>query len=285
MQSISECTWDIGFFGKAIDERGKEIVNFLKNRCSKSFFVQYNPINFVLTIEGESINDESLFFQTFDKLKILIESTTLGLNEIFKLVNNLNSELVDILYIQPKDYLKEDNSELSPFRNFNLSHSLAGFYPITERMIEINSNEKIKLVIVLGYENYRIDRLFEHFELNPSRCELICGLPAYQAGWELNTFSNNVATLIEKRISNNINYSDASNPFSIFTILEDIYLSLDSTEKMLIFPIGTKPHIIGVLLFLKKYENASVIYDHPIEITGRTKSIGRIFLYKYGYFS
>lgn len=272
--------WDLAFYGIARDERGRSIIEFVKSHSRSCLKIEYDVVNFQLKIENAEVKNEQDYFSSLSELNILIESTTLSLNEILKLILFLNNLKTEILYIQPKDYSVEENSEISVFRNYNLSHSLLGFYPITERMTEISSNAKLKLVIILGYENYRIDRLFEHFELNPTKCQLICGLPAYNIGWELNTFTNNINTLIEKRISNNINYSDAINPFSIYTILEDIYQGLEKGEKMLIFPIGTKPHSIGTSLFLKRYADASIIYDHPIEIDERSKQIGDIYLYK-----
>lgn len=273
--------WDVIFHGEAIDDRGKTLLKYLNKKSKCQHQIYYDPERFELYIDGIICENIESLTNLYLGKKILIESTTLGVNEILKLFFNLDNSNVNIIYIQPKEYKKDIKDALSSYTNFDLSDSFKGFHPIIERMIEITGDTKIKLVIMLGYESYRIDRLFETFSLNPKNTHLICGLPAYFPGWELNTFSNNIDTLTNRNVINNINYCDAANPFSVFYILEDIYLGLEKEEKLVIFPIGTKPHSIGAIIFLKKYPDVSIVYDNPIELSNRSKEISKVFLYEF----
>ena len=53
-----------------------------------------------------------------------------------------------------------------------------------------------------------------------------------------------------------------------------MYNSCGDEERLIILPIGTKPHGIGAALFACEYNDVGVVYDYPAKRQERSKSIG-----------
>ncbi|WP_167879903.1 hypothetical protein, partial [Leptospira levettii] len=209
---------------------------------------------------------------------ILIESTSIGITEIYAIINYSKNNYIDILYFEPKEYSKEKELYLTPEPDFALTKGFHGFYPIDGRIVEFGTDNDKYGVVFLGYESNRIERMFEEFEIDPFKIHIIAGLPAFNPGWELNTFSKNIDTLIGRSIQKSILYSSAYNPIVAFEVLDDIYKSLNE-ENMYIAPFGTKPHGIASAIFAYTHPDVFLIYDHPRRSSNRSIKIGNIHLY------
>jgi hypothetical protein len=50
-----------------------------------------------------------------------------------------------------------------------------------------------KTVFLLGYEGQRLAQALEQTDIRPSNCSVVFGVPAFQPGWEMDAYANNVA--------------------------------------------------------------------------------------------
>ena len=108
---------------------------------------------------------------------------------------------------------------------------------------------------------------------------VIFGVPAFKPGWEMDAFVNNIRVIRDKHIRGGIKFCGAENPAAVFNLLSEVYDSREPEEMLFIAPIGTKPHGIGVALFVATHEDVGIIYDHPIRRKGRSQAVSRWHLF------
>ena len=95
----------------------------------------------------------------------------------------------------------------------------------------------------------------------------------------MDSIANNIAVIREENISGGVYYCGAENPASVVEVLGQIHSALQPGERLFVAPIGTKPHGIGVALFVAQHPRVGVLYDHPQRSSGRTERLGNWHLY------
>lgn len=275
--------WDISFVGKPLDDRGDEANSFIETNSGKVIEVKYDEFEMTLLIDGKSTLIDDLFqeFSFIENKKILIEATTMSFAEMLLILkqSKLYNCSISILYLEPKSYSQLRTPLIIHRREFELSHETPGFFPIPG-FVKSYSDDIIKRTIfIAGYESERIDRAIEANSIPSNNCALIFGVPAFQAGWEMNSFANNISVIKEQRLIGDPYFSSANNPGATYDILEEVYKSLDSGEVMFIAPLGPKPGGIATALFLVENEDVSVFYDHPKKTPTRSKEVNKWHLY------
>lgn len=130
-----------------------------------------------------------------------------------------------------------------------------------------------------GYESERIDRAMEENMITPRNCSLLFGVPAFQAGWEMNSFANNVRVIRDLRLEGGIFFASANNPCAVYDTIQNIYDSLLESEELYLVPVGTKPAGIATAIFAVQNPKVSILYDHPKKKLKRTKEIEKWHLY------
>lgn len=108
------------------------------------------------------------------------------------------------------------------------------------------------------------------FSIQPSRTHVVFGVPAYQPGWEMDAFANNIRVLRDQKIGTTPLYYGAENPLAAYEILEHLSQTLAPTEQIFVGPIGTKPHGIAAALFAATRDKTGILYDHPRRSADRT---------------
>lgn len=287
-QDITTQKWDIGFVGAGIDDRGNKSKTFLKENTTKLYELTYDPINYTITINGSSfyIDDIDIFFEKEFKInsQFIFDCTTLGVPEILILVQAIHSYKCynfDALYLEPVDY-KISKSKIISKRDFELSDGFYGYIGIPGHTLSISTDNTDKAVFFCGYEAERIERAFEDLNLNGEKSQLVFGVPAFQAGWEMNSYSNNIYTVDNRGLNRNFHYCGASNPLAVYEQLRNIYNGLEANEHLFIVPIGTKPMSLGACLFkiaINDNGRVAILYDHPIKKSGRSSMISKWNLY------
>jgi hypothetical protein len=279
--------WCLGVIGPNLDDRCAAAATFVRQQSSHQVSLEYNANTFQISVDGVSHNAESLetVLSAYTCSTILLESTSLGFVELFLALRAfvcLGNRSLSILYVEPKDYFSPRRGNILSKREFELSKEVAGFRAIPQATRLLSDQTTQHIVFFLGYEERRLDVALEDYQMiDPRHCSVVFGVPAFQAGWEMNSFANNVRVIKDKKLnSGGIHYCGAENPGSALRILEQIKDSLDPAEPMFIAPIGTKPHGVAAALFASTNYDCGILYDHPARTSQRSFEVARWHLYE-----
>lgn len=287
--SLEHDKWDVAFVGNAIDMRGKESINYLKeNTVTCNLFV-YEKGEFIISVNGspfykDDIDSELSHLINVDS-KVVLDSTTLTFPEILIVSQFLKNRClvsISILYIEPADYKKKRKPDLILHkRDFELSEEVYGYEAIPGHALSLTNDIDQKLVYLCGFESERIDRAMEDSQSMGANCYCLFGVPAMSPGWEMDSFDNNLSVIKERKMTGGISFCGATNPQSVFKQLEKIYEGLGDEDQLFVIPLGTKPMSIGATMFLlsKPKDRVAVLYDHPLELEERALKIANWHLY------
>jgi hypothetical protein len=280
--------WDVGFLGRALDDRGRAAIEFAQSHSIDTIEVSYpDPRNFEFQLGPDTITVdelESRLGSCRDKA-ILIDATTSGFCELLLLLRglrNVGASSVTFVYVEPKDYRRVSDSIVKQaMREFSLSKEITGFEPIPGSLVWIAEDQTREVIFFLGFEAARFDRAFEEFELlKAEQCRVIFGVPAFKPGMEMDAFHNYVHSLHASDISSPPLYCGADNPKAAIEILHQIYTLVKSENSlMFVVPIGTKPLGIATAIYATVNPNVGILYDHPINSADRSTNIGDWHLY------
>jgi len=281
---ITGVRWDHIIHGDAIDARGTAAIQFAQNNGPTSHHFKYTPSAFQLIVDGNSYSTEEpeLAFASLKDSSILIEATTLGFVEILLCCRGLRDigiRSLWILYTEPENYYRPQRSHLVHRRDFELSDEVQEFTGVPGNTILLTADRQVKTVALLGYEGQRLARFLEQTGISPGSCSMIFGVPAFHPGWEMDAFVNNFRVIKGRDMAGRVYFCGAHNVLSAYDNLRRIYNSC-TTERLLIAPIGTKPHGIGAALFLCQHSNAGVVYDNPKRKKDRTDKTGAWHLFE-----
>jgi hypothetical protein len=279
--------WDLSFIGRSNDKRGEKATEFISSKSSDRYFFKYIPREFKIILNDDEFDKDDINVQleNMKRKKVLVDSTTLNFAEILILtqaLKNTGLREFDILYVEAGNYnRKSEIFEILRRREFELSESIIGYEAIPGHALLVTSEIQQKIVFLCGYEGERLDLAFEDSEIIGSNCSCIFGVPAFNPGWEMDSFDNNISVLKDRRITGGVTFCPAANPLSVFQTLEMKYRGLADDEQMFVVPLATKPMNIGACLFLlsKPKDKVAVLYDHPNEIKGKAIEVSNWHLF------
>ncbi len=277
---------DIAIIGDIIDDRGTAAVNYLRKKTNKIIKLKYDAESYELKIDDKIINAENLetSLNKYKTNSVILEASTLGFVEVFlccRVLNSLGLDSFKILYVEPLSYRQQImRSQVLDKRDFELSEEFPGYIAIPGSTLILTDRYPQRGIFFLGYEERRLERVLEDYQMIiPSRCSVVFGVPAYKPGWEMDSFANNIRIIREKNIIGDIYFCGAGSPLSVIKLLDEIYNSLNTKERMFIVPIGTKPHGIGIALFSSIHTDVGILYDHPKRKKGRSKKVSKWHLF------
>ena len=188
---------------------------------------------------------------------------------------------LNFLYIEPKEYFRPERKNILHKRDFELSGEIKGFKAIPGFSALITDDFDNKVIFVLGFEDSRVEKAFEdHQMINKKDCDLIFGFPAFNPGWEMNSFANHIELIQQYNLKGDIKFGAATDPLATYSIIKKLYDSKDPERQLFISPLGTKPMAIGCALFAAEYPETAILYDHPEKKTGRSTLTNIWHLYK-----
>jgi hypothetical protein len=268
---------DLAIVGQAVDERGQEAVN-VAQACSKRVAVlQYDPDALECRWDGQPLQTSELESKIGPNDKsILLESTTLGFVEVFLAMRAVQDGLrpsVSVLYAEPEFYRRPIKGEVLRRRDFELTDEVEMFTAIPGAAVMLSERRKQRVIFALGYEGQRLEQAFEQTELRGSQAGVVFGVPGFRPGWEMDSFANNVRVLEDRQVRD-VRFAAAENPRAVFGIVEGIHRGCRD-ETLVLAPIGTKPHGIGMAAYACVNRGVGLIYDHPQRSVGRSTRIGR----------
>lgn len=286
---LGQYRWDYAFVGANLDERSEAAINLIRaaaNNVYKAEFSVEQPHR--LQVSTDLLAPKDLARLVGRSKSLVLETTTLGTVEVLQLLRaarEANLNRVDCLYVEPKDYEKDTFLESSWSRDFSLSdsHRVAGVPPFLPMQAQL-ADRNVRLVVMLGYESSRLAGVFEQ---DPGmavwRKFAVVGVPGYSPGWEQNALANNVDALDIHQF-HPVRYCSASSVSGAYDVLTQIHdEGHDENPHTTVAPLGTKPHGIAAAMFLvdhSSYQQASLLYDHPIRIQGRSSKVRRWHLYR-----
>lgn len=181
------------------------------------------------------------------------------------------------IYNEPAAYQAIPNPRPSEF--FDLSSRIRGIAPIpTFSRLSNPSGKPPVLVPLLGFEGTRFKYLVEILQPEGQDIIPVVGVPGFKLDFPFHSYRGNGEALSSNRAWENVHFSDAACPFSLFETLEHIQTSRAS-HFLQISPIGTKPHALGAALFSLVNTETELVYDHPIRKKQRSNGVGRCHVF------
>lgn len=269
------------FHGRGVDHRETQSALRTRNASNVSipFYYDYNKRAF--SINGDVVVESKLHAE-LRKLSlrgnVLIDATTLNPVELAALIKAIllyRKSSFYLVYYEPKSYTRKKEGG---FRSFELSNRVNTFRGAPFFSYEIDADLHLA-VFFLGYEGQRLDRAFEQLPLQPQNSRVCFGSPAFNFGWELDSFANNVGILADRKLSTETFYSGANAVADTFSMLCDIKKRTAVEKRMFVIPIGTKPHGVAAALFANQFDDVGIFYDFPEKRDGRSQDLGKGHLY------
>ena len=188
------------------------------------------------------------------------------------------SEPAFCVYVEPGDYRFSRSPTEATI--FDLSESIEGIEPLPGFVSLSASPRSVPIFIpLLGFEGPRFAFMLE--EVQPQREDIfpVIGVPGFRPEYPFYTYAGNRIQLWDTRSWVNVRYAAANCPFSLYHVLDE--LSRECQERrMLVAPIGTKPHALGAVLYcLDHTATTELLYDHPVRRKRRTMGTSRICIY------
>lgn len=275
--------WDFSFVGESVDDRGDCALKFAEENSGKKLTVLYDASEMELSVGKKSfiIDELEEQFKFLQDKKVLLEATTLNFAEILLLLKQMRGKCseIGISYLEPKHYSKRRTDLIIHRREYELSGETLGYKPIPGFTGYSFHDVDKKAIFIAGYESERIDRGIEENSIPTNNCNLLFGVPAFQSGWEMNSFANNIRVIKEQSMGGEIFYASANNPGAIYDILNDFYKSLSGVDEFYIAPVGPKPAGIATAIFAVEKDDVGILYDHPIQKRTRSKEVQKWHLY------
>ena len=263
------------FHGAVVDDRG-EVALSVGALAHERVQVAYDVEFMTITIGSEIVGADDcapLLTKYASGRNIVLEATTLGFAELFCLVRAfiaLGVKALDIIYAEPVQYTKPPGAG----DTYALSELITGYAPIPNAIVDLSSDEVEAGVFFLGYEQERLSRALEEYQMIANKSvKVVFGVPAFQAGWELNAIVPHLPTLVEQQ-NFDVAYCSASDPSSAFECLETTRQSLSHGGRMFIAPIGTKPCGVATAVFASIFsDQAGILFDHPRKKSKRSSGV------------
>lgn len=189
-----------------------------------------------------------------------------------------NVRTVRVVYVEPSDYRFSPTPTEGQI--FDLSESIQGIAPIPGFASLVDGPvEQVCFVPLLGFEGPRFAYILEQVQPPGGKIVPIIGVPGFRIEFPFHAYLGNRSVLSESRAWKDVRFAAANCPFSLFYLLQDIAAQF-AGDRLVIAPIGTKPHALGAVLFcLASAEPAELVYDHPIRKPSRTAGAARLLVY------
>ena len=238
---LSVDNWDLAVVGEPIDDRGTAAVMFLRDNTEKTVELRYHADNFQITIDGTTSHLSRIeeFFDNYKKKRIVVESSTLGFAEIFlccRAACQLGIKELSFLYVEPADYRRPQKTQVLHKRDFQLSDVVAGFSAIPGSARIIDDRNPPTAIFFLGYEERRLDRALDEFSFRTDKCSVVFGVPAFQPGWEMDAFANNIRVIEKNNIRGTFHFCGAENPRGAYEVIKEVQRTVAEDDKLFLAP-------------------------------------------------
>lgn len=218
-------------------------------------------------------------FNLFDKT-ILIDTTSIKHPLIFYILKvfkkSIKVKRLFLGYTEPERYAEEESHSV---RKFELTEKFIGAGTMPGFLRSYNQSKEKLLCVALGFEGSRFKKAFEELEPSQTKTFVIVGFPSFRPNWQFYVYDQNQSALEQTKAYQNMYRATANSPFGIYNILNEIK-SKNADDNLVIAPLGTKPHSIGMGMFAVDNEDVQIYYDFPSYGKKiRTIGIGNAYIY------
>jgi hypothetical protein len=281
------------FFGYSAEERSSNLVNTLKEKYSSTRFIEIKMIenekDVIIDMQTNlkyylrSTKDIQALIRKYNVSIIYIDTTGLNNRILASLLKNANiiSEKqkleIYVIYVEPRTY-KIPYFKLEGVYN-DLSEKIEGIEPLPCFANVIPNTDEIKFVALLGFEGGRFTYLRESIQPPEDSIIPIVGVPGFRIEYPFVALWGNRITLEETKSWNDIRYVAANSLIDVYLLLKKILHEPPENYKLILAPIGTKPHAIAAILFaIKNPKQIEIVYDNPKRKINRTDGEGQIIV-------
>lgn len=181
-----------------------------------------------------------------------------------------------VVYTEPSDYIVKEFQKEGLHKD--LSEMVEGVRPLPcfVNLIPYDEDDPPVFVSLLGFEGGRFAYLVSDQNPLDKRIRPIVGVPGYKMNYPYISLWGNRNVLTLRRCWNRIEYAEANSIVDIYFKLDHIYHK-NHQSRMVVAPIGTKPHAIGAIVYAIKHPNdVEILYDNPKRTLHRTNGVGRV---------
>jgi hypothetical protein len=222
-----------------------------------------------------------LQMQSISDHSVCIDITCLSHPILFLLIKTFLSEIkprkLFACYTEPKKYLKTSRV-LTDEEEFDLYDEIVGCNYSVPGFSKINRNENELLIAPFGFERQRLISIYENVEPKGGLIPIL-GFPSFVPGWDLTALYMNYKVLSDAESEQKIRSCDASCPFEMYEQLAEVYKIYSKDFRLLLAPLGTRPHALGIAIFATKHRECHLIYDFPVEKDYRSESVLKSNIY------
>lgn len=222
----------------------------------------------------------SRFLEAFDYRAVYLDITGLPHHVWAPLLKGIRSraESAFCVYVEPGDY--RFSATPTEATIFDLSEKIEGIGPLPGfvSLSSVDDDDQL-FVPLLGFEGPRFAFMLE--DVQPKRRNIfpIVGVPGFRPEYPFYTFVGNRIKLEETKAWQNVRFATANCPFSLYYVLDELSRN-NPSHRMVVAPIGTKPHALGAILYyLDHTRTTEILYDHPVRKRERTIGTSRVCLY------
>lgn len=178
---------------------------------------------------------------TIDQLTVCLDITCLQQAIIFLITRLLVSEIKPkdffAAYTEPEDYIsKVQNGDNDEGEEYELYDEIVGLNYTVPGFSKISRKKKSLLVASLGFEKQRLISLFENLEPTDGMVPIL-GFPAFSPGMNLTALLMNYKVLEDSGAEGLIETCEASSPFMLYNILEEIEKAKGEEQEILVAPL------------------------------------------------
>lgn len=194
------------------------------------------------------------------------------LGSFFAILSMFEWNEVYFCYTEPGEYSKNELDD------FDLKNITMGFEQIPNLETNSDSSEECDWIVFLGFEGSRLMRLEEESPASKRFSMPHVSIPAMRAHWHNYALDAN-REFFELRgtIREKLDYVSAINPFETYHKL--MQLRGNAETRLVISPIGTKPVMLGCIMFVLENEEEMLLFDNPYQEGSNTIEYGKTHFY------
>jgi hypothetical protein len=274
-------------YGYSAESRS-HVVDTLKEKYKNNIsFIQLESKDGERDIIEDKVSTQTYSLRSKENIKNLLNTyhsnvlyiDVTGLNNRISaaLLNNILSDIstsVFVLYAEPRSYKIQLFKSESVY--IDLSEKINGIEPLPGFANIFPDDIDYKFVALLGFEGGRFTHLINNVQPAEDNIIPVIGVPGYRLEYPFVTYWGNRSGLTDTGAWANVKYAVANSLVDVYMLLEKIKTNHPKC-KIKLAPIGTKPHVIGAILFAIKHpREVELIYDNPKRKIERTDGVGLI---------
>lgn len=264
MSALKENNPSVEFIG--VQERDDEMIDIIKN--------------------GEQVDSLNLFsrstIMTFILMKhpscVYLDVTGMNCRVAAPILKVMLEEKIEarVVYAEPSKYIIDAFKKEGLFNEYSETVGGINPLPLFISLMPYDEENDPVLVSLLGFEGWRFAYVVSDQNLADEQIRPIVGVPGYKMNYPQISLWGNRNVLIQHHCWNQLDYAEANSIVDIYFKLNDIFND-NHQSRMLVAPIGTKPHAIGAIIYAIKHPNeVEIVYDNPKRTLHRTEGVGRV---------